>query len=167
VSSRQLNCATNDANNRRDGSSNAGAPILAVIIGISRIVGVVSATRIVAVIRPVMGWIAESKSHLQKAATCSAGAMKCAASIYISSRYKKIAVSGSPHCRLQIPQLIPDPLHILQEHLLAAAVIQFRGPAVGVAGRCAWTHRPRQEVFGLRRRQMPAFCLRCAKISRS
>jgi hypothetical protein len=42
VSSRQLNCATNDANNRRDGSSNAGAPILAVIIGIARIVGVVS-----------------------------------------------------------------------------------------------------------------------------
>jgi hypothetical protein len=130
VSSRQLNCATNDANNRRDGSSNAGAPILAVMIGIARIVGVGSAARIVA----VMGWIAESKSHLQKAATCSAGAMKCAASIYISSRYKKIAVSGSPHCRLQIPQLIPDPLHILQEHLLAAAVIQFRGPAVGVAG---------------------------------
>ena len=94
MSSRQLNCATNDTNNRRDGSSNAGAPILAVIIGIARIVGAVSATRIVAVIRPVMGWIAESKSHLQKAATCSAGAMKCAASIYISSRYKKIAVSG-------------------------------------------------------------------------
>ncbi len=112
MSSRQLNCATNDANNRRDGSSNAGAPILAVIIGISRILGVVSATRIVAVIRPV----------------------KCAASIYISSRYKKIAVSGSPHCRLQIPQLIPDPLHILQEHLLAAAIVEFRGPAVGVAG---------------------------------
>ena len=81
-----------------------------------------------------MGWIAESKSHLQKAATCSAGAMKCAASIYISSRYKKIAVSGSPHCRLQIPQLIPDPLHILQENFLTAAVIKFRGPAVGVAG---------------------------------
>jgi hypothetical protein len=31
------------------------APILEVIIGIARIVGVVSATRIVAVIRPVMG----------------------------------------------------------------------------------------------------------------
>ena len=55
MSSRQLNCATNDANNRRDGSSDAGAPILAVIIGIARIVGVVSATRIVAVIRSVMG----------------------------------------------------------------------------------------------------------------
>jgi hypothetical protein len=81
-----------------------------------------------------MGWIAESKSHLQKAATCSAGAMKCAASIYISSRYKKIAVSGSPHCRLQIPQLISNPLHILEENLLATTIIEFRRAAVGVAG---------------------------------
>jgi hypothetical protein len=81
-----------------------------------------------------MGWIAESKSQLQKAATCSAGAMKCAASIYISSRYKKIAVSGSPHCRLQIPQLISNPRHVLQKNFLTAPVIEFCGPAVGVAG---------------------------------
>ena len=30
--------------------------------------------------------------------------------------------------------LIPNPLHILQENLLTAAVIEFRCPAVGVAG---------------------------------
>jgi hypothetical protein len=30
--------------------------------------------------------------------------------------------------------LIPNPLHILQEDLLAAAIIEFRGPAVGVPG---------------------------------
>ena len=30
--------------------------------------------------------------------------------------------------------LVTNPLHILQENLLAAAVIKFRGPAVGVAG---------------------------------
>ncbi len=30
--------------------------------------------------------------------------------------------------------LIPDPLHILQEHLLTATVIKFRGSTVGVAG---------------------------------
>jgi hypothetical protein len=29
---------------------------------------------------------------------------------------------------------IPNPLHVLQKDLLAAAVIEFRGPAVGVAG---------------------------------
>jgi hypothetical protein len=29
---------------------------------------------------------------------------------------------------------IPNPLHILQKHLLTAAVIEFRGPAIGVAG---------------------------------
>jgi hypothetical protein len=29
--------------------------------------------------------------------------------------------------------LIPNPLHVLQKDLLAAAVIQFRGPAIGVA----------------------------------
>src|SRR6202008_3114726 len=28
-----------------------------------------------------------------------------ASCLYISSRYEKIAVSGSPHCRLQIPQV--------------------------------------------------------------
>jgi hypothetical protein len=27
-----------------------------------------------------------------------------------------------------------NPLHILQQHLLATAVIEFRGPTVGVAG---------------------------------
>ena len=30
--------------------------------------------------------------------------------------------------------LIPNPLHVLQKDLLAAAVIKFRGPAVGMAG---------------------------------
>ena len=30
--------------------------------------------------------------------------------------------------------LISNPLHVFQENLLAAAVIEFRGPAVGVAG---------------------------------
>jgi hypothetical protein len=30
--------------------------------------------------------------------------------------------------------LIPNPLHVLQKDLLTAAVIEFRGPAVGVAG---------------------------------
>ena len=29
---------------------------------------------------------------------------------------------------------IPNPLHVLEQNLLAAAVIEFRGPAVGVAG---------------------------------
>src|SRR6266404_924912 len=29
---------------------------------------------------------------------------------------------------------IPNPLHVLQEHLLTAAVIEFRCPAVGMAG---------------------------------
>jgi hypothetical protein len=29
---------------------------------------------------------------------------------------------------------ISNPLHILQEHLLAAAVIELRGPAIGVTG---------------------------------
>jgi hypothetical protein len=28
---------------------------------------------------------------------------------------------------------VPDPLHVLQEHLLTAAVIEFRGAAVGMA----------------------------------
>jgi hypothetical protein len=32
------------------------------------------------------------------------------------------------------PLSIPNPLHILQQYLLAAAVVEFRGPAVGVAG---------------------------------
>ena len=32
------------------------------------------------------------------------------------------------------PGLVSNPLHILQQNLLAAAVIEFRGPAVGVAG---------------------------------
>ena len=31
-------------------------------------------------------------------------------------------------------KLIANPLHILQQNLLAATVIEFRGPAVGVAG---------------------------------
>jgi hypothetical protein len=30
--------------------------------------------------------------------------------------------------------LVANPLHVLQENLLTAAVIKFRGPAVGVAG---------------------------------
>ena len=30
--------------------------------------------------------------------------------------------------------LIPNPLHVLEQNLLSAAVIEFRGPAVGVAG---------------------------------
>jgi hypothetical protein len=30
--------------------------------------------------------------------------------------------------------LISDPLHVLEQNLLTAAVIKFRGPAVGVAG---------------------------------
>ena len=29
---------------------------------------------------------------------------------------------------------VPNPLHILEQNLLTAAVIEFRGPAVGVAG---------------------------------
>jgi hypothetical protein len=29
---------------------------------------------------------------------------------------------------------VPDPFHVFEENLLAAAVIEFRGPAVGVAG---------------------------------
>jgi hypothetical protein len=29
---------------------------------------------------------------------------------------------------------IPNPLHVLEEHLLTAAIVEFRGPAVGVAG---------------------------------
>ena len=29
---------------------------------------------------------------------------------------------------------VPNPLHVLEQNLLAAAVIEFRGPAVGVAG---------------------------------
>jgi hypothetical protein len=28
---------------------------------------------------------------------------------------------------------IPNPLHVLEQYLLAAAVIQFRSPAIGVA----------------------------------
>ena len=36
------------------------------------------------------------------------------------------------HCHKE--NSISNPLHILQEHLLATAVIKFRGPAVGVAG---------------------------------
>ena len=38
---------------------------------------------------------------------------------------------ASPLC---LSGSISNPLHVLQEHLLAAAVIQFRGPAVGMAG---------------------------------
>jgi hypothetical protein len=30
--------------------------------------------------------------------------------------------------------LVPDPLHIFEQNLLAATVIEFRGPAVSVAG---------------------------------
>ena len=29
---------------------------------------------------------------------------------------------------------IPNPLHVLEQNLLPAAIIEFRGPAVGVAG---------------------------------
>ena len=29
---------------------------------------------------------------------------------------------------------VPNPLHIFEQHLLTAAVIKLRGPAVGVAG---------------------------------
>jgi hypothetical protein len=32
------------------------------------------------------------------------------------------------------PNSVPNPFHILQKDLLLAAVIEFRGPAVGVAG---------------------------------
>ena len=32
---------------------------------------------------------------------------------------------------------IPNPFHVLQEHLLTAAIIKLRGPAVGVARRSA------------------------------
>jgi hypothetical protein len=35
---------------------------------------------------------------------------------------------------MQPALLVPNPFHVLQEHLLTAAVIKFRGPAVGVAG---------------------------------
>jgi hypothetical protein len=30
--------------------------------------------------------------------------------------------------------LVPNPLHVLEEHFLAAAIIKLGGPAVGVAG---------------------------------
>jgi hypothetical protein len=30
--------------------------------------------------------------------------------------------------------LVPNPFHVLQEHLLTAAVIEFRGPTISVAG---------------------------------
>jgi hypothetical protein len=29
---------------------------------------------------------------------------------------------------------VPNPLHVLEQNLLAAAVIEFRGPAIDVAG---------------------------------
>jgi hypothetical protein len=72
-------CATNDANKRRDSSSNnAVMSIRIVIIDVARIVDVVSVTRILAVIRPVMVK-ADSKSYKHS----SFGLMKCTASIYI------------------------------------------------------------------------------------
>jgi hypothetical protein len=42
--------------------------------------------------------------------------------------------------------LIPDPFHILDQHFLAAAVIQFCGSAVGVAGD-PLGHLQRSSVF--------------------
>ena len=36
--------------------------------------------------------------------------------------------------RSNCARLVPNPLHVLQKDLLAAAVIEFRGPAVGMAG---------------------------------
>ena len=35
---------------------------------------------------------------------------------------------------MQLVTSISDSFHILQEHLLPAAVIQFRGPTIGVTG---------------------------------
>ena len=35
---------------------------------------------------------------------------------------------------LSIVKSVPNPLHFFEQNLLAAAVIEFRGPAIGVAG---------------------------------
>jgi hypothetical protein len=35
---------------------------------------------------------------------------------------------------LHSSKLVPNPLHVLEQNLLAAAVVEFCGPAVGVAG---------------------------------
>jgi hypothetical protein len=75
-------CATNDANKRREVVVMPVMSIRMVIIDVARIVDVVSVTRILAVIRPVMVK-AESKSYMHS----SLGLMKCTASIYMSSRY--------------------------------------------------------------------------------
>jgi len=31
-------------------------------------------------------------------------------------------------------RVVPDPFHVFEEHLLTTPIIEFRGPAVGVAG---------------------------------
>ena len=35
---------------------------------------------------------------------------------------------------LRTSKLVPNPFHILEQHLLTAAIIKFRGPTVGVTG---------------------------------
>jgi hypothetical protein len=39
---------------------------------------------------------------------------------------------GSPLIWYYWRLLVPNPLHVLEQNLLSAAVIEFRGPAVGV-----------------------------------